>query len=599
MNNKDNGQIFRIVKDRDKNPDKICGELLQNTKILPSQCYLVNEQKDVFIKFPNDINVDYWMTTENLKILKDMGLIPKLTSNQIDMNTVFVNSAPREIFDQIPEELMAKINSDNPNIFVTNIYVPPPKSRTQNLGSLKLTMASRLMTNSVLYFGIKLLGRRLMPDNIQQGHYLTVEQCTYCQGFHPRNTCHKYKPTCAHCGGQHQRFECKNKEKTPWCSNCTLNHKATSNICELRRAHMSTAPIDDISINLLVHPYNKEQQRRETSEQSFAPAPAPEINPWTQNRQNQNQNASEEICGTPNVLNNTTPLTTYYDCLRMSLLFDNWYDSFLMLQPLLGLPRWEMPPLLRQNMKGSKEMHPSKVREEAQQHQENLHLRKQQQWLDEQRARQNNTRNNRQNYQKENQPSTSQTRSTERPLTGANREPLQKRDNSGPNLDPTQKRPLLPTPRDPYSSEHAMTQPIPKTSSTSNQITNLAATQPSIPTREKPAPNPAVKEAVRCFENLSANESLNTSRNETTREHSSSPENAIQFTLGTYREQQKPKTQCKPSKRETFKHTTPEDDSDTDAEVEIEEDTLPDLRAPSETSRRVLRSNSRTSHHET
>ena len=63
----------------------------------------------------------------------------------------------------------------------------------------------------------------------------------------------------------------------------------------------------------------------------------------------------EELSGTPNVLNNITLLITYYDCLRKSLLFNNWYESFLMMQPLLGLPKWEMPPLLGQNIKGPKE----------------------------------------------------------------------------------------------------------------------------------------------------------------------------------------------------------------------------------------------------
>ena len=590
--------MYRIIKDRDKNPDKICGELLQKTKVLPSQCYLVNDKRDVFIKFPNDVNIDQWTTTANLKILQEMGLTPKLSSNQVDMNTIYVNSAPREIFDQIPEELITKINNDNPNIHVTNIYIPPPKSRTQNLGSLKLTLASRLMVNSVLYYGIKLLERRLMPEDIQQGNYLTIEQCSYCQGFHTRSSCHKSKPTCPHCGGQHQRYECKNREKTPWCTNCTLNHKATSNVCELRKAHMTGDPIDDMIPQLLIHPYKNEKPKETaTTSESFEQAPAPTTNPWAQKGNTQNM-LPEELNGTPNVLNNITPLTTYYDCLRMSLLFDNWYESFLMMQPLLGLPKWEMPPLLRQNMKGPKDMHPRNVREEAQQHQAELQKKKQQQWLEEQRQKQQ-SRNNRPNYQND-----KQTNNPERHLTGANREPVQKRSNNeknpGPNLDPNYKKPLLPTPRDPYTSEYASTQPIPSTSSKNQQVQNLSATQPSLPQREKPAPNLAVRETVRCFENIAANESLNASRNES-KDHPTSPD-TIKFSLGSYKEkeQAKPKTYCKPSTRESYKHTTPnEEETDSEAEVEIEleeeEDALPDLKAPKETSRRHLRSNSRTS----
>ena len=598
----DNGQMYRITRDRDKNPDQICGELFEKTKVLPSQCYLVNDQRDVFIKFPNDVDVDQWTTTTNLKILKEMGLTPKLSSNQVDMNTVFVNSAPREIFDKNPEELMAKINSDNPNIYITNIYVPPPKSRTQNLGSLKLTLASRLMVNSVLFYGIKLLERRLMPEDIQQGHYLTIEQCSYCQGFHSRNSCHKSRPTCPHCGGQHQRFECKNKDKRPWCTNCSLNHKATSNACEMRKAHMSIAPINDMNTLQLVHPYNTEHKRTETTTESFVQAPAPTSNPWAPKRSNLNTDP-EESSGTPNVLNNVTPLTTYYDCLRMSLLFDNWYDSFLMLQPLLGLPRWEMPPLLRQNMKGPKDMHPRDVRDEAQKHQEELKRKKQQQWVEEQMLKQQYIPNNRPNNQNNNQTRPVHN-NTEKHLTGANREPLMRRSSNGknsgpipgPNSDSNYTKPLLPTPKDPYSTNLAMTQPIPSTSS-NNQAPNLSATQPSLP-QEKLAPI-AVKETVKCFENLTANESLNASKSDS-RDHSTSPE-TIQFSLGTYTEkdQRRPKTYCKPSQREKYKHITPnEEDSDSDAEVEVEleqEDNLPDLRAPKETSTRRLRSNSRTS----
>ena len=115
---------------------------------------------------------------------------------------------------------------------------------------------------------------------------------------------------------------------------------------------------------------------------------------------------------------------------------------------------------------------------------------------------------------------------------------------------------------------------------------------------DRPAPKPAVKDTIGCFENLSANDSMNSSRYEHFKEQSTSPE--IQFTLGTYTEKEQRNPKCKPRKRESLKHITPNEDSDSDsnAEVEIEieddENTLPDLQAPKETSRRVLRSNSRT-----
>ena len=168
-------------------------------------------------------------------------------------------------------------------------------------------------------------------------------------------------------------------------------------------------------------------------------------------------------------------------------------------------------------------------------------------------------------------------------------------------MDPIPKKPpLLPTTRDIYSSEYSQTQPTP-TISNKKQVTNLSATQPitAQTQNDRPAPKPAVKDTVRSFENMSANDSLNSSRFEHPREQSSSPE--IQFSLETYNEKELRKTKFKPSKRETYKHITPNEDTDTDsnAEVEIEreddeEDTLPDLQAPKDTSRRQLRSNSRT-----
>ena len=374
MDYNENGQIYKIIGDPGKTPDEYCGELFPKTKILAAQCYKVNDQKDLFIRFPNKINLDQWTSTKNLKILHDIGLASKLGSNQMDRNSLYINSAPKEIFDKSPEEIMNKINEDNPNIKIISIFIPAPKFRTQNLGSVKITLATRLMTNSVLYYGIKLLDRHLQPDYIQQGAYLTRDQCTYCQNFHAIGACNKTKPTCPNCGGEHWRFECRNKDKRPWCVNCTENHKATSNKCEVRRIHLTTDLIDDLDMNLIVNPFGEEKTTTDDEVPTFIQAPVPSINPWVNTNKNNKKNTpttgqpQNPENGTPNVLNNLTPLTTYYDCLRMALLFEDWYGSFLELQPLLGLPRMEMSQMLRQNMKGPKDTHPRDVREEAIKH---------------------------------------------------------------------------------------------------------------------------------------------------------------------------------------------------------------------------------------
>ena len=83
---------------------------------------------------------------------------------------------------------------------------------------------------------------------------------------------------------------------------------------------------------------------------------------------------------------------------------------------------------------------------------------------------------------------------TENTLTGANREPIQQRTGARPKnrkvgpVAVSQRAPLLPTPTDPYQSDHAMTQ---LTQSDENNITttnkpqtpNLSSTQTIMPSQ--------------------------------------------------------------------------------------------------------------------
>ena len=654
MDDNDNGQIYKIIGDPGKTPDEYCGELFSKTKILAAQCYKVNDQKDLFIRFPNKINLDQWTSTKNLNILQEIGLAPKLSSDQMDRNSLYINSAPNEIFNKSPDEIMNKINQDNPNIRIISIFIPAPKSRTQNLGSIKITLATRLMANSVLYYGLKLMDRHLQPDYIQQGLYLTREQCTYCQNFHAKGACNKTKPTCPNCGGEHRRFECRNKDKRPWCVNCTENHKATSNKCEMRRAHLTTDPIDDMDMDLILNPFGEEKPTTDEEEPAFIQAPVPTINPWVTTNKNKKKNtptASQPQNlehGTPNVLNNLTPLTTYYDCLRMALLFEDWYGSFLELQPLLGLPRMEMSSMLRQNMKGPKDTHPRDVREEAMKHQQNLQTQKQEQRMEDFRMKQLNKPyrlNPRQNepthtetYNLENNHQ-DRVETIENMLTGANREPIQQRTGARPKnrkvgpVAVAQRAPLLPTPTDPYQKDNAMTQHFQSEENNTTikkkpQTPNLSSTQPIMPSQTTKAHKKGQNErlslgpeefrdTVRSFENLSKNKEtanqitaiINNSRTEILNQstHNNDQNTTldnqnrnIQFSMGTYTAQNEARasiSRCTPNSREAFKHKTPtEEDSETDSneevQIESEEDTLPDLKTQSKRSNRTLRSNS-------
>ena len=122
-----------------------------------------------------------------------------------------------------------------------------------------------------------------------------------------------------------------------------------------------------------------------------------------------------------------TRLTNYHDCLRMALLYENWYPAFLILQPLLGLTRIELPEALKYNIsiQESDILAPQPPPPTGE---HNSYTR-----------RENNTRptNIQQN---ESTPD-----SNRGPQTGANALPIAQRE-----IKRTQRPPLLPTPSDPF-----------------------------------------------------------------------------------------------------------------------------------------------------
>ena len=336
-------QIFKIIEPDPKPTDHYANQIFEKTGLLPSQCYKINDEKDIFVKFLKGANEKIILGANNIKRFNEIGLKIKLSADQIDKNTIFVNSAPISILETDPDVLLDELNKDNPNIVALTIYAPPTKSFRQKLTTLKITLASRTMVNSCFKYGIKIKGCLIPSANIKQGLYLTTPQCQNCNGFHPNNQCNKENPICAHCGGNHKKHTCKSLNSRPFCSNCRGPHRATSNHCPACRELLSEDFIGDIKETDLTCPFSMPKEK-----ETFMPAPAPITNFWELPRNNPQQSNSispqlpEGQAG--------TPLSTYNDCLKLATNFKQWYQAFLILQSLMGLKKLELPDSLRKNI---------------------------------------------------------------------------------------------------------------------------------------------------------------------------------------------------------------------------------------------------------
>ena len=196
------------------------------------------------------------------------------------------------------------------------------------------------MTNSCLKFGIKILDRIMIPRTVKQGHYLKTPQCAFCQKYHHPGHCGGVQPTCPHCGGEHRRFECDKKNIPPFCTNCGGHHKATSNLCPTRRKLLTDNLIPDAIMDDLISPFGPTKEKI-----TFVEAPLPTPNAWNTTNQVDAQQREAPLNMTPHA---SPPITLYYDCMWMALLFSNWYPAFLILQTIFGLTRIELPEALRE-----------------------------------------------------------------------------------------------------------------------------------------------------------------------------------------------------------------------------------------------------------
>ena len=378
-NDNDTSQIYTVITEKKEESDHYANQIFTKTAIFPTQCYLVNDGTALYVKYPQGIKPDIWHTPENLKALKNIGLVPKLSPYQMEINSIFINAAPSKVYDYTPEQLLNHINDSNPNISAISTFVPRKKSSTQKLSNLKITLVTRNMANSIMSFGLRVCNCLMEPGSIRQGYYTKIPQCHYCQKFH-EGRCNADFPSCPNCAQRHRRHECKNKN-TPRCINCHEEHRATSNQCYVRYRLLTATPIPDIDENELCCPFGTIKNRLNTNLQ-------PNLQQQPTTRENEtslsdfpnttwaNKAASNSIpppLGTNNSipgtyyqmnpLTATAPLTTYSDCLKMAIMFEEWYDTYLNLLKVFGLPMVELPKKVRNRMKNTGAYRPNSENE--------------------------------------------------------------------------------------------------------------------------------------------------------------------------------------------------------------------------------------------
>ena len=137
--------IYKIINEANRSPDNFSNKLFEKTDIIPMECYQINDGKNLFLKIEGGTNSGKINKAHTIKILKELGLELKLSSDQAERNTIFVTTAPESIYTTSEGEPLEKINKDNPNIFALSLFVPPPKGhRTrQTLGPIKLLLLTK------------------------------------------------------------------------------------------------------------------------------------------------------------------------------------------------------------------------------------------------------------------------------------------------------------------------------------------------------------------------------------------------------------------------------------------------------------------------
>ena len=214
-------------------------------------------------------------TVDTIKRLRNKGFNLKLSSNQMNRNSIFCTQAPSGIRDMTKEDVINDISSQNKDLTILDIYIPPSNNNTST--GIKISLLTQAMVNQVLENGLKILANQLDDSQITRAKILKTIQCTKCYKYgHGLNTCKSPFKVCPHCTKNHNLKECNYKEDSPKCCNCGKDHRASSNKCNIRKKYIGIPKNgSDKAYNFITNPESNINEHL-----TYYPAPPPTFNPW-------------------------------------------------------------------------------------------------------------------------------------------------------------------------------------------------------------------------------------------------------------------------------------------------------------------------------
>ena len=123
----------------------------------------------------------------------------------------------------------------------------------------------------------------------------------------------------------------------------------------MRTKYLTSRVINDVNLLELVNPFGKILRNNKEASSALENAPISDFNKeWplvNENILHPPRHSTTPKMKIMNLLTSTALLTTYSDCLKMALMLDAWYNTYLDLLIVFGLPQIEPPLQVRNRMK--------------------------------------------------------------------------------------------------------------------------------------------------------------------------------------------------------------------------------------------------------